>query len=199
MMKMKMKNDMALFKDNHSRDLVGRKVRKITVLERMDIKNAHGSPYYRCVCDCGTEMFLCSNELNLKKGTTCCGCTRRAPYTKKPLGEAAMRHRYTQYKSGAKRRDLCFELSIDEFKVITQENCFYCGSVPQQIAVGGGNGRCNGSYIYNGIDRLDNSVGYTKENSVPCCGRCNRAKDVWNKNDFLSWIAKVYLYRCVGE
>lgn len=31
-------------------------------------------------------------------------------------------------------------------------------------------------YFYNGIDRLDNTKGYTPENSVACCKHCNSLK-----------------------
>lgn len=43
-----------------------------------------------------------------------------------------------------------------------------------------------------GIDRVDNSVGYTKENSVPCCKLCNFMKKAMSRNDFLSRIKKIY-------
>jgi len=56
----------------------------------------------------------------------------------------------------------------------------------------------NGDYIYNGLDRADNSKGYELDNVVPCCGRCNRAKNAYNRDDFLLWIEKVYKYS-VGD
>ena len=35
---------------------------------------------------------------------------------------------------------------------------------------------CNGQYLYNGIDRIDNKLGYIKGNMTPCCKICNHAK-----------------------
>lgn len=31
-------------------------------------------------------------------------------------------------------------------------------------------------YTYNGVDRLDSSMGYTPDNCVPCCWECNNMK-----------------------
>lgn len=47
-------------------------------------------------------------------------------------------------------------------------------------------------FYYQGIDRKDNLKGYSKENCVSCCKRCNRAKDVHNQASFLEWIKLVY-------
>jgi hypothetical protein len=43
-------------------------------------------------------------------------------------------------------------------------------------------------FFYTGIDRLDSSKGYTKENSAPCCAVCNRAKMDMSEEEFLQWI-----------
>ena len=37
---------------------------------------------------------------------------------------------------------------------------------------------------YNGIDRLDSSLGYTKDNIVTCCKICNYAKNKMKFEDF---------------
>ena len=49
----------------------------------------------------------------------------------------------------------------------------------------------NGSYTYNGIDRLDNSLGYTLDNVVASCWDCNRAKQDLTVGDFLIWVLRV--------
>jgi hypothetical protein len=52
-------------------------------------------------------------------------------------------------------------LNETEYIAITQQNCYLCGRKGP-----------------NGIDRIDTLVGYTLDNSKPCCAICNRAK--WN-------------------
>lgn len=39
----------------------------------------------------------------------------------------------------------------------------------------------HGHYEYNGVDRLDNALGYTRENCVPACRPCNAAKNAISK------------------
>lgn len=50
----------------------------------------------------------------------------------------------------------------------------------------------NSKYIYNGIDRIDNSKGYTKENSITACKQCNISKSTYSQQDFINWINNCY-------
>ncbi len=62
-----------------------------------------------------------------------------------------------------------YEVEITEedyCKLITNSVCYYCGD-PIDIS------RSNGKYA---IDRLDNNLGYIKNNCVPCCSECNLVK-----------------------
>ena len=44
-----------------------------------------------------------------------------------------------------------------------------------------------------GIDRKDNTLGYTLENSVPCCPTCNFAKRGLSVIEFIEWARRVYI------
>lgn len=46
--------------------------------------------------------------------------------------------------------------------------------------------------LYNGIDRVDSSLGYTVDNVVPCCKLCNQAKNNLSKQEFVDWVKRVY-------
>jgi len=50
--------------------------------------------------------------------------------------------------------------------------------------------------------RIDNvlgdNIGYV-ENCVPCCTTCNVAKATMGKDDFLSWIERVYNHSIKGS
>lgn len=96
---------------------------------------------------------------------------------------------FARYIKSAVERNLSFHLSICEFKAITSSNCHYCGQVPKQIA---SKQTTNGAYLYNGIDRVDNSLGYTLDNCVPCCKFCNRAKDTLTKEEFINKIESIW-------
>jgi hypothetical protein len=80
-------------------------------------------------------------------------------------------------------------LSRDEFRVLTQRNCAYCGQEPQQIF------KTGTTYVYNGIDRLNSSLGYFSENVVPCCGTCNVMKMAMGEKEFLDHINKIHYHQ----
>jgi len=173
---------------------IGRKYGRVTVLSF--VKRAGTQYFYFCRCDCGTEREFRIAPLML--GTTkSCGCFNRQRSSevhkgntnvRKPHGVAAMNHLFSRYKRGAIDRGLSFEISTDQFKEITSKPCFYCGSPPRQVSGDGARKNCNGVYIYNGIDRADNSVGYLFGNCVPCCKDCNSKKNSISKD----MIEKLY-------
>lgn len=42
------------------------------------------------------------------------------------------------------------------------------------------------------VDRKYNSIGYTKNNCVPCCEECNRFKMSMDINDFITKIEEIF-------
>lgn len=90
-----------------------------------------------------------------------------------PEGESSCNLLYAIYRHAAKKRGYCFELSREDFRRLTSQNCSYCGIEPKQIFRGS---TCKTPYTYNGIDRQDNTRGYVLDNAVPCCKPCNLSK-----------------------
>jgi len=68
--------------------------------------------------------------------------------------------KYKAYRDGAKKRNMEFNLTLEEFSSYWQLDCNYCGSSIATI----------------GLDRIDSSIGYNINNIVPCCSRCNEMK-----------------------
>ena len=64
---------------------------------------------------------------------------------------------WVSIKGGAVTRNLKFTISADQFREITKQNCYYCGQNPSTIQTGKTH---YGEYVYNGIDRIDNNIGY---------------------------------------
>lgn len=95
-----------------------------------------------------------------------------------------VKKRYGHYKSGAKSRNLSFDITLNEFKNITSQPCVYCGEFSVYF---------NDSWI-NGIDRIDSSVGYISDNIVPCCEMCNRMKLNYNIDEWLDKIRKIAIH-----
>jgi hypothetical protein len=86
---------------------------------------------------------------------------------------------------GATRRGLAWELSEDEFRVLTHANCWYCGAAPRLRLRRWPDDQANG------IDRIDNAVGYTAANTVTACLPCNRAKHTMTQEAFLELARRV--------
>lgn len=142
----------------------------------------HRNKIWRCFCDCGGTKDVRSGFLIRQKVKTC-GCSGKHS-TKLPPGEASFNELFGRYKKQAQDRGHSFELTKEQFREHTVSLCFYCGSLPTNRVT---NSKDN-HYFYNGVDRKDNSVGYTKTNTVPCCTICNRAKRDLPYGEFCSWI-----------
>lgn len=73
--------------------------------------------------------------------------------------------RYSNTKGAAKTRGKLFLLSRSEYENIVNKPCYYCDNKLGKSVE-----------FASGLDRLDNSVGYTIDNVVSCCTICNRIK-----------------------
>jgi hypothetical protein len=167
-----------------SPDLVGKEFGELLVLERdyeYTLKMAQKRGYWKCLCRCCNKIIIASTSaLHSGKKLSC-----KTNYLEK--GEAGFNFLFRNYKSAAKRRNLEFDLTKEEFKKLTKSDCIYCGSHPNHI-----HRKEKDEYIYNGVDRTDNSKGYIISNSVPCCETCNMAKRKMTQTEFIFWIKKVY-------
>ena len=170
------------------KDEVGNKYGRLTAIEY--VADDRSGAYWLCMCNCGNEHTVLGKHL--RDGTIkSCGCLAKeqAPKNARRLskGEAAFNTLYSSYKRRAERKNLCFELTKEQFRSLTKQNCFYCGCHPSSIY----NPRYNGGYIYNGVDRVDNIIGYISENCVPCCKDCNKAKGTRSYIEFIDWIERL--------
>ena len=151
-----------------------------------------GGGYWSCKCECGTELHIYGSSLRSGRTKTC-GCVPRGGSNRLPEGEGQFRYLYRQYRNRCLRKKLDWELSQEQFRELTKNDCHYCGEPPAQI-VAGVKG-FNGDYIHNGVDRKDNSIGYTLDNCVSCCYTCNLFKRDRSYEEFLELVSKIYKYR----
>lgn len=92
------------------------------------------------------------------------------------------------YRRSAKSRGYPWELTPDEFLAITTRACHYCGRAPSNRRQENGDDRV---YVYSGVDRVDNTCGYTPNNVVPCCVACNHAKSAMSVTEFIDLCSRV--------
>lgn len=157
---------------NYIKDLTNFKNGKLILVKDTGKRTPQGSVIWLAKCMCGQSTELSANNL---KNTKSCGCIRKTYKRSNALSkfEASLNGLYYEYNRNAKKRNKIFELTKEQFKELTSQNCHYCNKQPSKIFY---KKRCNGAYIYNGIDRKDNTKGYTLENSLPCCYECNTIK-----------------------
>ena len=183
------------------KDLTNKVFGRLTVIKYTQKIDKYGSAIWLCLCSCGKQKETPSDSLNTGK-TKSCGCLQRETasaawknkdcWNKLPPGTSSFNSLYGSYRRGAKNRNIVFSLTKETFKIITQQNCYYCKEEPKQFIKGS---KIKTHYLYNGIDRRDNNEGYTKQNALACCKNCNYAKQQLSESDFLSLIAKIYKNR----
>ncbi len=83
---------------------------------------------------------------------------------------------YSKYMDNAKRRNLDFVITVDEFQTLTSRPCYYCARHDRNV----------------GLDRIDSSMSYTLDNVVPSCGTCNLMKNKLPQCVFLDKAQKVF-------
>ena len=149
-----------------------------------------------CQCDCGNITTVITSKL--KSGAIkSCGCLKdetnrinsQTTIEKRMKDNATLNIVIGTYKYNALARDLEFELTPQECENLFQSNCHYCGSPPSNIQK-----NRTKSYVYSGIDRIDNTLGYFPQNVVPCCKTCNKAKGTQSYEDFKKWINNLTMF-----
>jgi hypothetical protein len=67
---------------------------------------------------------------------------------------------YSLYRKNATKRNICFNLTFEQFMSFWNQPCYYCKQTFELV----------------GIDRQNNNTGYVIENCVSCCKKCNQMK-----------------------
>jgi len=149
---------------------------------------------------CSKKYTVQIRSLKIKRQRVCKTCmasralnsVRGKPaHNRLPDAEGPFKGLYTRYRFSAAERGFEFNLSLDEFRVLTKGDCHFCGAPPSQLTTKWGKGSAP-MYVYNGVDRVDSRLGYMMSNAVPCCGICNRMKGDIPVDSFLEKIALIY-------
>lgn len=167
-------------------DLIGKKFNRLLVTEKTTTRK-NGEVCWKCVCDCGAETLVRTSTLT-SGNTKSCGCllVEFGRSKAKPVTEVALNASMRDHRKSAAVRNLQFDLTEHEVKTLIFNRCHYCGTEPNREIVG-----ALGSVQINGIDRVDNDVGYVTGNAVPCCTECNYAKRNMTHEKFMSWVKRL--------
>ena len=175
----------------------GERFGRLVVNKWVRTKRKHA--YCEFQCDCGNVVVLPLNQVRFN-GTKSCGCLRKekarqmgktyGSLHRLGAGESGLHRLFRSYKRNARNRKIDFDLDLEIFHVLTQKPCHYCTAPPAATTSRDGSDE-HGHYVYNGVDRMDNAVGYTVKNSVTCCKDCNWAKRSRSYGDFITWIQRL--------
>ena len=153
-------------------DLTGRTFGRRKVLGPAPKKYQKENRKWLCRCVCGKESVIKGSNLLSGRAKGCKQCndaSRKKPYE----------GRYNFLCSMAEGRTTV-ELSYEEYLSFTETcECHYCDETILWEPYGSFS---NGHHL----DRKDNSLGYSLENCVVCCPRCNRAKS--NHFTYEEWM-----------
>lgn len=112
--------------------------------------------------------------------------------SKNPVKSSAKRI-FRRYKDG--------NLTFDQFLDLSKQNCHYCNSPPsnsyncsKDSKFSSEYQKQNGNFIYNGLDRIDNSLPHNLNNIVVCCKYCNYSKRERTLLEFKNWVENIYAH-----
>jgi hypothetical protein len=116
-------------------------------------------------------------------------CGHQRGFSVLPNGQASINARWTHYGNNAAKFNREFSLTKEQFTSLILGDCEYCGSPPSSIVKA--RGKHQQDFFYNGIDRVDNTLGYRTDNCASCCGTCNMMKRAMSVQDFLEHIKRI--------
>ncbi len=163
--------------------MIGKKFNRLLVMEEA---SHHKFIHYRCLCDCGKETIVKGSRLR-NGSTSSCGCRSLEVALSKIPKMITKSTKYQPLKSIQikvwKKHYDDDGLSFEDFLKLSQKNCHYCNSPPYNHLKWK-----DAIFSYNGLDRLDCSLGHTLDNCVPCCIICNRGKSNQSYQQAIEWM-----------
>ena len=186
-------------------DRTGLKYGRLTAIKHSgkDKRNKH---LWLCKCECGNEKIVVSDNLSSGRSNSC-GCLKSEFLANsgfqfrgiKNREDAVLKVEYSRIKRRHKKIDTNRNvISFSVFKDLSKSKCKYCGLEHSKEIADRLSERSDGEKLpdnvikINGVDRVNSDIGYTEENSVPCCKYCNTAKNTMSLDEFYKWIRKVY-------
>lgn len=184
-----------------AKDYKDQKHNRLTFIKPVD-QYQHAKRLWEVQCDCGVIKILPPADV-VRGAVKSCGCLNSE--TRKALGKKNRKH--DPKISSAKNvwHKTYHDCDFDLFLKLSQMPCYYCGRLPDK-SFNVGNQRKKlklsvselqlkeGNFVYNGLDRIDSSLGHVPDNVVPCCAFCNYMKLDYTQQEFIDQIDKIYTH-----
>lgn len=154
---------------------------KLLQLTKMSELNSAGKRrqlgLFQCVCGIEVERSVSEVKSGNIKACKSCGNKNKGKSHIKDDLQTSCNSAYAKIRSQASIRNIEFTLNKEDFRALVTSLCTYCGASGSSYKIR--------SASVNGIDRLDSSLGYTKENVVACCKKCNIAKHTLSPKEYI--------------
>jgi len=191
--------DMKTFKkeEKPAKDLTNKIFFNWTILEFKEWRTNYDNgreAYWSCKCKCGKIKTIRQSYITCNR-TKSCGCLRNELFKQNtgkrvlPNNLSAKNIIFKTYEKTALKRNIEFKLSFEELNSLIEKPCYYCNEKSSNIIKSRWGAK---DYSYNGIDRVNNDLGYDLSNCVSCCDKCNWMKREFKKDDFINHINKIY-------
>ena len=166
---------------------------KILEYVETEIKSYGKVRKYSVECsNCGSINTQALNHI-LRKPKSCSECRYEVRNLNNPPKIEAVRNCVkSTYITGAKVRGFDFDLTDKEFDDLIYGNCFYCGVKPSEYLSDKKFNKTDEIFERNGIDRINPSLGYSKDNTVSCCAICNMMKMDLDFKSFLKKVTQIH-------
>lgn len=188
----------------HTYLIEGSKFQRLTVLNFSHVKTYIKKDnsklreyYYTFKCECNKVVTIKSRNV-VNGNVQSCGCYRydklreyhkKSHLTEEENFESGCRRIFRMVRESSGRRNKYFELTLEDIKELVFKECTYCGLKSSNRTLSESK---KYKLEYNGLDRVDSSIGYIRSNVVPCCTWCNKAKSSMTLEEFKAWIKRVY-------
>lgn len=177
---------------NRDMDLSGSIFGELNVTSLSTKTDKINTRYWNCLCSCGNTCVVRTCSLLAKHNNTrSCGCLLKRQNNKSPLwkgvGEISAGF-YNVILTGAKRRNIEVMISIEELwdKFISQNKL--CGLTGEELFLPKST---RNNYRTASVDRIDNNLGYTTDNTWWIHKACNEIKVDLSIEELLYWCSLV--------
>ena len=147
---------------------------------------------WKCRCKCGNICYVTTGDLN-SGHTTSCGCYHNellSIRSFKGYNEISAQY-WTALKNGAKKRNYCFNITIEDgWEIFIKQNrkCALTG-----IELSFSKNFKNRKLLQTAsLDRIDSSKGYEKDNIQWLHKEINTIKWTLSEDKLLYWVEKIY-------
>lgn len=184
------------------RDYLGKSFGGSTVT-KLQGSNQHQKLLWEITCGCGSTFTTDTARLKRRAGKgqlTCPECRyqqriekgRRlgSKYGPKDDERFFWENRYAVFTGNARKRGIDCDVTLNQVKRISCQDCTYCGAAPAYREQKRDNGRKVEGFA-GSIDRKSSAKPYTRTNIVPACDLCNRMKSDESTATFLDRIGRI--------